>query len=87
MMADSEKRYGFVGILVADRDDASPVIQDILTDYGDIILGRMGLPHLSDNKLSIITLIVHATTDQVGSLTGRLGRIPGVSVKSGLGKI
>ena len=86
-MTGSEKRYGFIGILITDRDKASPEIQNILSDYGDIILGRMGLPHLSENKLSIITLIVQATTDQVGSLTGRLGSIPGVSVKSGLGKI
>ncbi|MBI9103820.1 MAG: CopG family transcriptional regulator [Spirochaetales bacterium] len=86
-MSDSEKRYGFIGILVADRDEASSAIQEILSDYGEIILGRMGLPNLADNKLSIITLIVQATTDEVGSLTGRLGNISGVSVKSGLGKI
>lgn len=83
---ESEKRYGFVGILVEDREKLSGQIQTILSDYGDIIIGRMGLPRLDGNVLSIITLIVHATTDQVGALTGRLGTIPGVSVKSGLSK-
>ncbi len=83
---ESEKRYGFVGILVEDREKLSGQIQTILSDYGDIIIGRMGLPRLDGNVLSIITLIVHATTDQVGALTGRLGAVDGVSVKSGLSK-
>ena len=85
-MTDSDKRYGFVGILVENRD-SSRVIQAILSQYADSILGRMGLPHLAGDQLSIITLIVHATTDEIGALTGRLGGVPGVSVKSGLGKL
>jgi len=84
-MNPENRRYGFVGILVENRD-SSPAIQQILTQYSDCILGRMGLPHLAGDSLSIITLIVHATTDQVGALTGRLGALPGVSVKSGMGK-
>jgi aspartate ammonia-lyase len=47
----------------------------------------MGLPRLQDGTLSIITLIVRATTDELGALTGRLGSLPGVSVKSALAKI
>ena len=82
-MNDPEKRYGFVGILVENRES----IQEILSLHGEFILGRMGLPHLAGDRLSIITLIVHATTDQIGALTGRLGGLPGVSVKSGLGKL
>ena len=46
----------------------------------------MGLPHLEDDQISVITLIVQSTTDQLGGLTGKLGKIPGVSVKSGLTK-
>jgi len=85
-MNPEDRRYGFVGILVENRE-SSPAIQEILSRYGDCILGRMGLPHLAEDSLAIITLIVHATTDQVGALTGRLGSLPGVSVKSGMGKI
>ena len=47
----------------------------------------MGLPHLEENRIAVITLIVQATTDELGGLTGKLGRIQGVSVKSGLTKI
>ncbi|MCK9432285.1 MAG: CopG family transcriptional regulator, partial [Candidatus Omnitrophica bacterium] len=45
----------------------------------------MGIPHVK-RELSVMVLIVNATTDELGALTGKLGKIPGVSVKSGLSK-
>ncbi|MDC7235141.1 MAG: CopG family transcriptional regulator [Spirochaetales bacterium] len=81
-----EKRYGFVGITIENRDDHALQVQKVLSEYSEIILGRMGLPHLDNNRIAVITLIVQSTTDELGGLTGKLGRIPGVSVKSGLTK-
>lgn len=78
-----KKRLGFVGIVVEDRRAAAPKVNAVLTEFGDLIVGRMGIPHLEEDH-SIITLIVKATTDDVGNLTGKLGQIPGVAVKSGL---
>lgn len=80
-----EKRIGFVGIIVTDRKKQAGEVNEILTEYGDIIAGRMGLPYREKN-CSVITLIIDATTDELGSLTGRLGTVPGISVKSGLSK-
>jgi len=79
------KRLGFVGIIIQDRKISASLVNTILSEFGQIIVGRMGIPHLKD-KRSIITLIVEATTDELGALTGKLGKIPGVSVKSGLSK-
>lgn len=79
-------RLGFVGIVVENRKKTAPRVNNILTEYGDLIIGRMGIPHLEHDN-SVITLIVRATTDQVGELTGKLGAIPGVSVKSAMTKI
>lgn len=79
-------RLGFVGIVVENRKETAPRVNNILTEYGDLIIGRMGIPHLEHDN-SVITLIVRATTDQVGELTGKLGAIPGVSVKSAMTKI
>ena len=83
-----ERRYGFVGIVV-ERSTPAPggPIQAILSEYAGIIQGRMGLPHLENGTISVITLIVHATTDEIGGLTGKLGLLPGVSVKSALAKL
>ena len=50
-----------------------------------MILARVGLP-CREKGISVITLVVEATTDELGSLSGRLGKIAGVSVKSALAK-
>lgn len=84
-MNDSAKRYGFVGIIISDRGQA-PAVQQILSEYHTLIQGRMGLPHLENDTLSVVTLIVRADTDELGAFTGRLGRLPGITVKSALGK-
>lgn len=78
------RRFGFVGILVANSEASGLEIQRILGDSRDIIQGRMGLPHLENDSLSVITLIVCASPAELGGMTGRLGRLKGVTVKSGL---
>ena len=84
-MNKNQKRLGFVGIIVEDRKMCSGVVNDVLTQFSDLILARTGLPNVKGNT-SIITLVIDATTDELGNLTGKLGNIPGVSVKSGLAK-
>ncbi|BDQ33507.1 TM1266 family iron-only hydrogenase system putative regulator [Pseudodesulfovibrio portus] len=76
-----QKRLGIVGIIIKDRQKAAATVNTILSDYGDIIVGRMGLP-FRDRGVSIIDLIIEATTDEVGALTGKLGNLDGVRVKS-----
>lgn len=79
------QRLGFIGIVIEDPAQA-PAINNILSHHGQIIAGRMGIPRIHHNELgvSIITLIVQGTTDELGALTGRLGKIDGVQVRSAL---
>ncbi len=79
------KRLGFVGIIVSDRRAAAPRVNEILSEFGEMIVARVGIPY-RQRSCCVITLIVDATTDELGALTGKLGQIPGVSVKSALGK-
>ncbi len=79
------KRLGFVGIIIEDRKKAAPEVNRILSEHGELIAGRMGLPY-KEKHCSIITLIVDATTDELGALTGKLGGVEGVTVKSALAK-
>ncbi|OQX79758.1 MAG: CopG family transcriptional regulator [Candidatus Omnitrophica bacterium 4484_70.1] len=79
------KRLGFVGIIVENRKENAPKVNSILTEFGDIIIGRLGVPYKEKN-CSVIVIIVDATTDELGALTGKLGEIKGVSVKSALAK-
>ena len=80
-----EKRLGFVGVIIHNRKKTAPVVNNVLTDFGELIIGRMGIPHVKKD-LSVIVLIVNASTDELGALTGKLGKVIGVSVKSGLCK-
>ncbi|WP_020612227.1 TM1266 family iron-only hydrogenase system putative regulator [Sediminispirochaeta bajacaliforniensis] len=80
-----EKRLGFIGIIIENRNETAGKVQELLTDFGDQIVCRTGVPY-REKGLSVITLIVDTTTDALGSLTGKLGAIEGVSVKSSLAK-
>ncbi len=75
-----EKRIGTIIILIEDREVA-PILNSIISEYAECIIGRLGLPS-QVHKKSIINLIVEGTTDEVGAFTGKLGRLQGVQVKS-----
>ncbi|EOD00550.1 TM1266 family iron-only hydrogenase system putative regulator [Caldisalinibacter kiritimatiensis] len=79
-----KKRIGVVGIVVEDITNAEKV-NLILHEYAEIIVGRMGIPYREKN-LSVISLIVDGTSDDISAMTGKLGRIQGVNVKSALTK-
>ena len=79
-----ERRTGFVGIILENRESVDEV-NHVLSEHAELIIARVGLPR-REKGLSVITLVVEATTDELGALTGRLGRIDGVSVKSALSK-
>ncbi len=78
-------RLGFVGIVIDDRRRANDAVNRILSAYGDSIVARVGIPYRERN-CCVITLVVDMTTDAIGSMTGQLGAIAGVAVKSALTK-
>ncbi len=75
-----EQRIGAVIILVGEEGDIHR-INAIISEHADLILGRQGIP-LRDRSTSVISLVLEGNTDLIGSLTGKLGRLPGVKVKS-----
>lgn len=78
------KRVGVIGIVIEDLNQV-PLLNDILHQYGNIIIGRLGLPY-KEKGISIISLVVNGTTDEIGALNGKIGKLPGVNVKSALSK-
>ncbi len=82
-MAELEKRIGVVGIVIEDRENGVKIVNDILSKYAEIIVGRMGIPY-RERKIAVISLIVDGTTDEIGAMTGLLGAVSGVNVKSAL---
>ena len=79
---DNQKRTGFVGILVESREEA-PRVNWVLGEYGHLIRGRIGVPNAADGT-AVIGVIVEGTNEELGAMTGKLGNIPGVTVKSAL---
>ena len=74
-----ENRIAVISILVHDRD-ATDAVNHLLHEYGDCIIGRMGIPHR--DRCSIITIVMDCAADQVSALSGKLGRIDQVHVRS-----
>lgn len=77
------KRIGVIGIVIHDPRQVAERVNNLLSAYGHIIIGRMGIPKHEAN-VGVIALIIEGTTDEVGALTGKLGGIAGVTVKSAL---
>jgi putative iron-only hydrogenase system regulator len=78
----AENRIGIVGILVESSESAHD-INMILSEHREIVVGRIGVPY-RERHLSVISLIIDGSTDQIGSMTGKLGRLKGVKVKTAL---
>jgi len=74
-----EKRVGVALIQVENRENVQ-LLNEIISKHSQIIIGRQGLPR--SNGQSVISLVLEGTTDQIGSLTGKLGRLKGTQVKS-----
>ena len=79
-----EKRVGSVLIVVTEKENVSK-LNTVLSQHGDIIIGRMGL-NLGLPGAQVISLVVHGTTDRISSLTGKVGKLKGFEVKSVLSK-
>ena len=75
-----EKRIALIGVIV-ETQDAVEEMNQLLHDYREHIIGRMGIP-LPEKKLSIISLAVESDQDTISALSGKLGALDGVSTKT-----
>jgi len=80
------KRIGTVSIILTNREEQVLNVNKIISSHASIIIGRMGMPY-PERGINIISLIINGNTDEIGSLTGKLGSVNGVQVKSVLAKI
>ena len=69
-----------IGIIVQDTT-VTEKVNTILHDYNKYIIGRMGLPYKEKN-LAIISIVVDASNDIISSLSGKLGMLKGINVKT-----
>ena len=74
-------RIAVIGIVIEKDRTSSGAVNEVLSAFGDYIVGRMGVPDRT-NDVYVISVIVKASNEIISSITGRLGRIPNVKVKS-----
>ena len=76
----NENRVAVLTILIEDLDTAERV-NELLHEYGQHVIGRMGIPYRG-RGVSVICVVLDAPQPEVSALSGRIGRLPGVSAKT-----
>lgn len=74
-----ETRVALVGIIVKKRENIEK-LNEILHEYGEYIIGRMGVPY-KEKDISIISIAMDAPQDKISALSGKIGMIEGISSK------
>ncbi|MBR2928398.1 MAG: iron-only hydrogenase system regulator [Oscillospiraceae bacterium] len=74
------KRIAIIALIVSDRE-AAEAINGLLHEYGEHIVGRMGVP-CRERGINLISVAMDAEQDVISALAGKLGRLPGVSSKT-----
>ena len=80
-----ETRIAVMSIIVENGDMVQP-LNALLHEYGEYIIGRMGVPH-RERGVSIISVAMDAPADVISALSGKLGNIPGVTSKTITSKV
>ena len=75
-----ETRVALIGIIV-EKMDSVETLNRLLHEYGRYIIGRMGIPY-REKGLHIISVAIDAPADVINALTGKLGRLQGISAKT-----
>ncbi|MGL5244645.1 MAG: TM1266 family iron-only hydrogenase system putative regulator [Sarcina sp.] len=78
------KRLAVIGIIIENTDSIKDV-NTIISAYEEFIVGRMGIPY-KDKGVRVISLIMDGSTDDISSITGKIGNLVGVSVKAAISK-
>lgn len=84
LTAPSERRLGTISIIIENTEQVN-AINTILHGYAHLIIGRMGIPY-RERGVSVIALIVDCTPEDISALTGKIGQLKQVQVKSALSK-
>ncbi len=75
-----ETRVAIIGIIVENYDSVD-TLNAVLHDYGNYIIGRMGLPYREKN-INIISIAIDAPQDIISALSGKIGKLEGISAKT-----
>ncbi len=80
MTENKETRVAVMGIIVEDTE-STEALNAILHEYGNYIIGRMGVPYREKN-INIVSIALDAPQDTISAMSGRIGKLSGISVKT-----
>ena len=80
-----ETRVAVMSIIVENSDTVER-LNHILHDYGEYIIGRMGIPY-KVRKINIISIAIDAPQDVISTLAGKIGNLDGISVKTAFSSV
>ncbi len=75
-----ETRIAIIGIVVENIESAEK-INDLLHDYSEYIIGRMGIPY-REKSINLISVALDASQEAISALSGKLGKLDGVTAKT-----
>ena len=81
---EQESRIAVMAIIVENRDSVDE-LNTLLHEYGNYIVGRMGLPY-EKKKLSLMSVALDAPENTISELAGKVGNLPNISVKTAYAK-
>ncbi len=67
--------------IIVEKNETVQELNNILHDYGEYIIGRMGIPYRQRN-INIISIAVDAPQNTIATLSGKIGKLDGISVKT-----
>ena len=79
-MEQTPTRIALIGIVVENSDSVEQ-LNSLLSQYGNYIIGRMGIPY-REKSLSIISIAMDAPQDKISALSGKIGHLKGISAKT-----
>ena len=75
-----ETRIALIGIIV-ENPESIEALNHLLHEYGKYIIGRIGIPY-REREVNIISVAIDAPQDVISALSGKIGRLKGVSAKT-----
>lgn len=80
-----ETRVAVMGIIIENPESVAQ-LNAVLHDYADFIIGRMGIPY-RERKINIVSIAIDAPQDTISALSGKIGNLNGISVKTAYSNI
>ena len=75
-----ENRIALIGIILESRDSVDE-LNHLLSQYGEYVIGRMGIPY-RERGVHVISVVIDAPQDAINALSGKIGRLSGITAKT-----